>query len=131
MPQARALPIRCRSAQVAVYAFPLALAFGGGCSPRSLPPSFPAGTAAGLETPEAPPRKVTRALDSDPPLPGEPTDGWPGLQPAATPEASAKEATSCLAGLPPGRAMESTARGAAVAHAASCPVHATPEGHER
>jgi hypothetical protein len=53
-----------------------------GCAPRSVPVPFPASTAASPEAAEAPSPRVGVALSEDPPLPGEPTAGWVGLEPA-------------------------------------------------
>jgi hypothetical protein len=53
-----------------------------GCSPRSLPASFPASSAASPQGAEAPAPRVGVALSEDPPLPGESTEGWHGLGPA-------------------------------------------------
>ncbi|MCB9596482.1 MAG: hypothetical protein H6719_27410 [Sandaracinaceae bacterium] len=56
----------------------LALALVG-CS-RELPTTFPSGSAASLDEPEAPVASVGVALEQEPPLPGEPSSGWEGLQ---------------------------------------------------
>ncbi|WP_437677538.1 hypothetical protein [Sorangium sp. So ce131] len=53
-----------------------------GCAPRSLPASFPASSAASWRAAEAPSPRIGVALAEDPPLPGEPTRGWVGLEPA-------------------------------------------------
>ncbi|MCC6877213.1 MAG: hypothetical protein IT378_23105 [Sandaracinaceae bacterium] len=54
-----------------------------GCT-RSMPSSFPRGSAASPEAAEAPRAVVARSLLEEPPLPGESTDGWDGLEsPAA------------------------------------------------
>lgn len=44
------------------------------------PELAPAGSPASLSEPELARVPVTRALHEDPPLPGTPTDGWPGLK---------------------------------------------------
>jgi hypothetical protein len=53
----------------------LALACGG----PALPSPMPSRSAASLDALEAPRATVTRALDEEPPLPGESVEGWPGL----------------------------------------------------
>ena len=58
------------------------------CSSRALPPAFPATSAASLEAPEGQAVSVTRALEQDPPLPGESVDHWPGLQTGKAPAAA-------------------------------------------
>ncbi|WP_437814548.1 hypothetical protein [Sorangium sp. So ce1078] len=60
-----------------------------GCAPRSLPASFPASSAASPQAGEAPSSRIGVALSEDPPLPGEPTAGWVGLDPAPAPGAGA------------------------------------------
>lgn len=63
----------------------VALALGAvtlGCASRAVPKHFPASSAASLESREAQPVAVTRALDEDPPLPGAETEQWPGLRAA-------------------------------------------------
>jgi hypothetical protein len=52
----------------------------GACSPRALPATFPATSAASTEAPEARRIPVTVALEQDPPLPGESVEQWPGLR---------------------------------------------------
>lgn len=49
------------------------------CASRTLPESAPTGSALAFDGAPAPPADVTRALRSDPPLPGEASAGWPGL----------------------------------------------------
>jgi hypothetical protein len=118
MRQARALPIRSRSIRFEREAvLRMALALGVACSPRSLPPSFPAGSAAGMETPEGPVRRVTRALDSDPPLPGESTEGWPGLET----HAAAGEGEEGVAGQGPVKAPVAAPSEASPATELKCP----------
>ncbi|AUX28690.1 MULTISPECIES: hypothetical protein [Sorangium] len=58
-----------------------------GCAPRSVPASFPASSAASPQAAEAPSPRIGVALAEDPPLPGEPTAGWVGLEPASAPGA--------------------------------------------
>lgn len=61
---------------------PLALAAAlllGACS-RELPSEWPDSSAVAIHAEPAPPATVTLALDSDPPLPGEPSEGWIGLE---------------------------------------------------
>jgi hypothetical protein len=53
----------------------------GACS-RRLPSTFPSSSAASSEAAQAPAAVVGRALREDPPLPGEPTAGWEGLEPS-------------------------------------------------
>lgn len=60
----------------ALVAALLALA---GCAPRAVPASFPSSSAASPVSLEAPAPRIGAALAEDPPLPGEPTDGWRGL----------------------------------------------------
>ncbi len=55
----------------------------GACAPRAVPASF----VATPDGPEAPPPRVALMLAEDPPLPGEDTAGWPGLEPADAPVA--------------------------------------------
>lgn len=59
----------------------------GACS-RSFPSTFPPSSAASSQAAEAPAAVVGRALVQEPPLPGEPTDGWIGLEPDAAQPAS-------------------------------------------
>ncbi|MCB9658247.1 MAG: hypothetical protein H6726_11425 [Sandaracinaceae bacterium] len=49
------------------------------CASRTVPTHFPEGSAASLDAQAGPPAPVTRALDADPPLPGEDAAGWAGL----------------------------------------------------
>lgn len=58
----------------------------GACS-RSVPSHFPRTSAASGEAPAGAPAVVGRALRADPPLPGESTDGWVGLDPQSAPAA--------------------------------------------
>lgn len=53
----------------------------GGCA-RSLPATLPPSSAASAAATEAPAATVARALRADPPLPGESTAGWEGLEPS-------------------------------------------------
>lgn len=54
-----------------------------GCASRSLPESHPPDSPVSPDGPEPERASVTRALDEDPPLPGEPSAGWAGLEPPA------------------------------------------------
>jgi hypothetical protein len=63
--------------------FLLMSAFTGGCATRAVPASFPTGSAASIMATEAPNRSVVVSLRSEPPLPGESADDWPGLEPGA------------------------------------------------
>jgi hypothetical protein len=49
------------------------------CS-RELPSQWPESSPASSGAQELPAANVTLALDGDPPLPGEPADGWIGLE---------------------------------------------------
>jgi hypothetical protein len=49
------------------------------CS-RSFPANFPRGSAASSEAATPTPTLMARALREDPPLPGESTQGWEGLE---------------------------------------------------
>ncbi|MDQ3036394.1 MAG: hypothetical protein M3Y87_28610 [Myxococcota bacterium] len=60
----------------------------GGCS-RSFPSTFPRGSAASLDAPAAPVATVGLALREEPPLPGEPTEGWEALEPSGATAPSA------------------------------------------
>src|SRR5690349_17317709 len=55
-----------------------ACALASGCGP-SLPSSWPEQSPASAAASPAPAATVTRALESPPPLPGEPARGWSGL----------------------------------------------------
>lgn len=50
------------------------------CASRSVPMSFPKTSAASPDAEAAPVARVGVALDQDPPLPGESTEGWRGLE---------------------------------------------------
>ena len=50
------------------------------CASRSVPMSFPKTSAASTDAEEAPPARIGVALEQDPPLPGEPTGDWWGLE---------------------------------------------------
>lgn len=56
------------------------------CAGPALPAELPVASPASAQAAEAPPAQVTRALDEEPPLPGEPVDGWPGLHEPADDE---------------------------------------------
>lgn len=57
----------------------LVLATVVGCASRTVPDTFPRASPASTQAPELPPARVDRALSGDPPLPGQSTEGWPGL----------------------------------------------------
>jgi hypothetical protein len=60
----------------------------GGCASRAVPASYPANGPLSPQAPEAAPAQVTVALRGEPPLPGEGSAGWTGLEagdPAHTP----------------------------------------------
>lgn len=59
--------------------WPLLVVLCAACAPRSVPERFPAASAASDAAPPGPVAAVTVALREDPPLPGEPSEGWPGL----------------------------------------------------
>ncbi len=46
----------------------------------SVPARFPRGSAAAEDTPPAPLPSAATALRADPPLPGQGSAGWPGLE---------------------------------------------------
>ena len=48
-------------------------ALAAGCATRSLPSGFPPAAASSRHASEAPKQTVVSTLQSDPPLPGEPT----------------------------------------------------------
>jgi hypothetical protein len=51
------------------------------CASRPLHPEFPSSSAASPDEVAPPPDAVAVSLEADPPLPGEPTEGWLGLEP--------------------------------------------------
>lgn len=75
---------RRRASQALVAA--IAAIVAAACS-RSLPASFPSESAASPEAAPAPAARVGAMLAGDPPLPGEPSAGWPGLDDAGAGEA--------------------------------------------
>jgi hypothetical protein len=50
------------------------------CAPRAFPTSLPKASAASREADAAPEAPLGAMLQADPPLPGEPTDRWQGLE---------------------------------------------------
>jgi hypothetical protein len=52
----------------------------GACASRPLHPDFAAASAASPEAAAPAPANVAISLEADPPLPGEPTEGWLGLE---------------------------------------------------
>jgi hypothetical protein len=75
-----------RRAAVLALGATLAGTSAAACS-RSVPASFPSGSAASLDAREAPEARVGTVLTGDPPLPGEPSAGWPGLDEAGAGDA--------------------------------------------
>lgn len=68
-----------------------AVLFAGGCASSPLPRHLPTSSPASLEAEPVRAAVVRLALDEDPPLPGEASGGWSGLDvEAARPEASAR-----------------------------------------
>lgn len=59
------------------------------CATRSAPPPSSPSSPLSPAHPIGVTTRVTLALDEDPPLPGEPSAGWEGLDPNATAEADA------------------------------------------
>jgi hypothetical protein len=57
-----------------------ALALVGLACSRDLPSEWPNGSPASSTANEVQSANVTLALDGDPPLPGEPAEGWIGLE---------------------------------------------------
>lgn len=58
----------------------LSLALVSTACSRDVPSTWPDGSPASSAAQELPNAKVTLALDGDPPLPGEPAEGWFGLE---------------------------------------------------
>lgn len=69
-----------QSVRATFYFVSVLLIFG--CSQRKVPSTLPESSPASLSAEEAPPILVTRALDEEPPLPSEETEGWKGLRQA-------------------------------------------------
>ncbi|MCZ7677982.1 MAG: hypothetical protein M5U28_04050 [Sandaracinaceae bacterium] len=65
----------------------VSLAGLAGCT-RSLPTALPRASAASLEAAEALPARIGRAIEEEPPLPGETRDGWEALDRGAAPAGS-------------------------------------------
>ena len=55
------------------------MAVAGGCASRAFPTTLPMTSPASFSAIRAPSRPIAVSLASDPPLPGEPADGWPDL----------------------------------------------------
>jgi hypothetical protein len=98
-----------RRATALVFGAALIGSSAAACS-RSAPASFPTGSAASLDAAEAPAARVGAVLAGDPPLPGEPTAGWPGLDDARSGDA-------------PGAGEHHHHH-----HGAPAPLQATPDG---
>ena len=80
-----------RSASPFFLSAAAAAALSTGCATRALPLSFPATAAASPSAAAGTIAAVDGSLRADPPLPGESTAGWPGLEEpgtAAAPPAS-------------------------------------------
>ena len=67
--------------RLAPLSIPLVLA--AACAHSPLPTSFPRESAASIEASAVPSASLEVALESDPPLPGEPVGAWFGLAPRA------------------------------------------------
>ncbi len=50
------------------------------CAPRAFPASFPPASAASPEAEAAPEARIGEMLQQEPPLPGESTEHWQGLE---------------------------------------------------
>ena len=85
--------IRSRTTASLACALAAALSLAA-CASRAVPDAWPRTAAASPEAPEAPIAPGPLALSSDPPLPGEASPGWEGLDedvgaaPATAPDAS-------------------------------------------
>jgi len=74
---------------IPIIRFAAALALTSVACSRDLPSEWPDNSPASSAAQELPNANVTLALDGDPPLPGEPAEGWIGLEqvPAEDPHA--------------------------------------------
>lgn len=66
--------------QVSRAVFAALAVAGAGCASRNVPAAYPKTSAASPSATEAPTAVVTRALQTDPPLPGAGAEGWSGLE---------------------------------------------------
>lgn len=83
MPRPPSAPLSSRlRAGLAALFVTVTLPALAGCAPRAVPASFPSSSAASPAAPEGPAPRLGVALLEDPPPPGEPTLGWPGLEAA-------------------------------------------------
>ena len=57
--------------------------FLAGCATRKVPAALPSSAPASADAAAAPLPVVGRLTREQPPLPGESTDGWPGLEDGA------------------------------------------------
>jgi|GEM_PF-485918 len=64
------------------FKFLFAVVLVSGCATRSVPDHFPDNSAASPDSPEGAAVRTTRSLTEEPPLPGESTEGWDGLNEA-------------------------------------------------
>jgi hypothetical protein len=83
----------------------LALLGQAACASRSVPAYHPAKAASSAQAPEAGLADVTHSLTGEPPMPGEPSAGWPGLAEPSTLEpapvgGTASDAASPSSGSP-------------------------------
>ena len=78
-----------KSIPIIRFAAALAVALSTVACSRDLPSEWPESSPASSAAQELPNANVTLALDGDPPLPGEPAEGWIGLEqvPAEDPHA--------------------------------------------
>jgi heavy metal-binding protein len=106
------------------------------CAARELPSRWPDASAASPASPEAPIAVVTRSLEGPPPLPGDASPGWPGLEPsegavaAPVPASGAEDGTHAGHGAPTpdaaavmGEPARSDDSGADADATYTCPMH--------
>ena len=71
---------------VTVALLALLVSGGAACASRDVPQRYPESSAASPSAHAAPPAVVTRALHSEPPLPGTASEGWEGLASESAPD---------------------------------------------
>jgi hypothetical protein len=71
-----------------------------GCATRAIPAKFPSGSAASPDAGAAPKPVVLTTLHGDPPLPGDPSSDWAGLD-ATTAEQLSAGTAGPATGMPP------------------------------